>query len=152
MVNRLYICIVLIVLPLLSLGQTFDSSNVDLQANITIMHRRSGATAITYDTVANGQTINYPLRNKEERFRVYSIDFIESQPRVDQIIVESYKNNRLLSTINPRPENRGNKLSFYDGYISGKENKVKVRLLFNREGEQKEWIFFVRFKKMPFPN
>ncbi|MFZ1806494.1 MAG: hypothetical protein WAU36_04705 [Cyclobacteriaceae bacterium] len=150
MLKELYICTALIVLPLLLCGQSIDVLE-GLQANITIMHRRSGATAISYDTIAIGQTINYPLRNKAETYRVYSVNFIGSNPRVDQIILESYKNKKLLSTFHPRPENMGNRLSFYDGYISTKENKVKVRLIFDTEGEKREWTFWVKFKKMPFP-
>ena len=150
MVKRLYTCIVLIVLPLLLSGQNIDVLD-DLEANITIMHRRSGATAISYDTISNGQAISYPLRNKAETYRAYSVNFIERNPHVDQIILESYKNKKLLSTFHPRAENRGNRLSFYDGYISTKENKVKVKLIFETEGEKREWTFWVKFKKMPFP-
>ncbi len=130
---------------------SFDlaAQDVDqLRARLTIMHRRDGGTAQFFEDISNGGTIEYPSRNRHEMFRVYSVYLLGKRPRVTKVVIESYKNDKLLSTATPRFNDLGTHVSFVDGYISTKEDKVKVRLLFESSDDTstEEWFYLVDFK------
>jgi hypothetical protein len=126
--------------------ESVDNLSNEIHADITIMHRRMGATAIVYEKVANGTTIVYPWRNKIETFRVYSIRFKPNQYKVDSVVIESYKKKRLLQSATPRVTSLTERISIVDGYISTKEDRVKLRIFLNMDEGTKEWTCYVNFK------
>ena len=137
----------LLVISLLGWADLAAQDVDPLKARLSIMHRRDGGSAQSYDEISKGDTIEYPSRNRHEMFRVYSVYLLGKRPRVTKVIVESYKNNKLLSATEPRFNDHGPRISFVDGYISTKEDLVKVRLLFESTNSttSNEWHYFVNF-------
>lgn len=118
----------------------------ELQADVSVMHRRNGATVQTYEAVSAGSTIEYSSRKNMRMFRVYSIRFSPEHQRADSVIIESYRNGKLLLVSTPRVNNFPDRISVVDDYVIMNEDQVKFIVLLQGSSTPKEWSFFINFK------
>ncbi|MGE0589068.1 MAG: hypothetical protein AB7O48_10885 [Cyclobacteriaceae bacterium] len=112
------------------------------------MYRRNGQTAEFFDSVKSGDEVHYPNRGMISNYRVFSVYPNSKGVRARHISIESYKGKKLLTQVEPRPDNLGDRISFYDGYTNDKENKVKVIIQLDVNGKVEEWWFVVLLDKV----
>lgn len=114
------------------------------KATLSLMYRRSGHTALAYDTITSGETVSFYKRDGNPFFRVYQMRFMGPY-KTRKITVESYKNGKLLKSTVPRiGTNIGNRLTFNDTYVSEDEDSAKVIMdLVSQSGEGRRFIFYI---------
>lgn len=120
----------------------------EIEARVSIMYRRNGQTAEFFENVKSGDEIHYPNRGMIPNYRVFSVYPTSKGVSARHISIESYKGKKLLTKVEPRPDNLGDRISFYDGYINDKENRVKVIIQLDVDGKPVEWSFVVLLDKV----
>lgn len=115
---------------------------------MSIMYRRNGQTAEFFENVKSGDEIHYPNRGMIPNYRVFSVYPKSKGVKAREVSIESYKGKKLLTKVEPRPDNLGDRITFYDGYINDKENKVKIIIQLDVDGKAEEWSFVVLLDKV----
>lgn len=97
-----------------------------LKAQLSLMYRRSGQTALNYRTLSSGDTVHYYKRGFNPYFRVYKFKFNNDSLAVGQMTVESYRGNSLMKKTNLRAPRVKHNILYVDTHVEEEESLVKL--------------------------
>ena len=124
---------------------SFDHNQDKIAFDITLMYRKSGESALTFEKVHSGDTLDYYKRGFNPYFRVYSFFKLPSESlELKSVIIDSYLNSQLLKSTTPNYSS--NKWQFVDTYIDANEDLVRVRISYSTKDSnvEKEFAFFIK--------
>ncbi|MCR9253596.1 MAG: hypothetical protein NXI20_24485 [bacterium] len=105
------------------------------------MHRKSGNTLKTYDSLQSDSTIHYYTSGFNPYFRVYSFKILKKGIAIDRVEIESWtdKGNELhkiqrLNTMNSR-------IQFVDQYLNKEEARVILNIYYTKESSSEQFNF-----------
>lgn len=132
-------CCSLTILMILIISDGFCQTNELL--NLSIMHRKSGNTLKTYDSLQSDSTIHYYTSGFNPYFRVYSFKILKKGIAIDRVEIESWtdKGNELhkiqrLNTMNSR-------IQFVDQYLNKEEARVILNIYYTKESSSEQFNF-----------
>lgn len=132
-------CYLLTILMIFIMSDCFCQSGELL--NLSIMHRKSGNTLETYDSLQSDTTIHYFTSGFNPYFRVYSFKILKKGVTIDRVEIESWTDKgkelhkiKRLTTMNSR-------IQFVDQYLNKEEKRLIVNIYYTKESSSEQFNF-----------
>ncbi len=132
-------CCSLTILMILIISDGFCQTNELL--NLSIMHRKSGNTLETYDSLQSDSIIHYYKSGFNPYFRVYSFKILKKDVAIDWVEIESWIDKEKKSHKIQRLTTLNNRVQFVDQYLNKEETRVVLNIYYTKESSSEQFNF-----------
>lgn len=132
-------CCSLTILMILIISDGFCQTNELL--NLSIMHRKSGNTLKTYDSLQSDSTIHYYTSGFNPYFRVYSLKILKKDVAIDWVEIESWTDKEKEFYKIERLTTMNNRVQFVDQYLNKEETRIVLNIYYTKESSSEQFNF-----------
>ena len=104
-----------------------------VKADVTLMYRRSGGTAQSFQNVENRDTVHYFKRGMNPYYRVYNIRLDKENIMVDKITLKGYSGDSLKVEEEQKPRILNGRVQFVDQHVDPDEDFLEIMIHYTNE-------------------